>query len=389
MSLYKRSGSDIYWYKFRFAGRVIRETTRSTSLVVAREAERNRRRELEKSYNRIETRKLPPNFTKASTDWLESRKATVCEATIVKYSAALAHLKRYFGGMLVSDIQAADIARYQESRVKEKAAPATINSETICLGSILRSCALWESVKKDGVRLLEEAESKGRALDPDQESKLLNATANTGLKQGHWSPVYTVTSLGLNTGMRHSEIRSLQWLQIDLKSRVLVVGKSKTKAGSGRAVPLNQPAWAALDFWASKYPDRVPTDFVFPACENGKIDPAKPISNWRTAWRNACKDANLEGLGFHSMRHSAATKLLENGVPFAVVAQILGWSASTAVRMAKRYGHIRPEVQRAALEGISTVATVPVRKKETPASRGTGHRIGHSRRAVLKSELHN
>jgi hypothetical protein len=48
------------------------------------------------------------------------------------------------------------------------------------------------------------------------------------------------------------------------------------------------------------------------------------------------------------------TELLEQGTQFAVVARILGWSASTAVRMAKRYGHIRPEVQWMALNGIAT-----------------------------------
>jgi len=51
---------------------------------------------------------------------------------------------------------------------------------------------------------------------------------------------------------------------------------------------------------------------------------------------------------------AAATKLLEQGTPIAVVAQILGGSASTAVRMAKRYGHIRPEVQRQALAAVAT-----------------------------------
>jgi hypothetical protein len=35
--------------------------------------------------------------------------------------------------------------------------------------------------------------------------------------------------------------------------------------------------------------------------------------------------------------------MVENGVP--TVAQVLGWSASTAIRMAKRYGRIRPDVQ--------------------------------------------
>ena len=62
----------------------------------------------------------------------------------------------------------------------------------------------------------------------------------------------------------------------------------------------------------------------------------------------------LDGLRFHDLRHSTATKLLEQGTPLPVVAQILGWSASTAVRMIKRYGHIRPDAQRQALAGVAT-----------------------------------
>jgi site-specific recombinase XerD len=62
----------------------------------------------------------------------------------------------------------------------------------------------------------------------------------------------------------------------------------------------------------------------------------------------------LEALRFHDLRHSTATKLLEQVTPLAVVAQILGWSASAEVRMTKRYGQIRPEAQRQALKGVAT-----------------------------------
>lgn len=137
------------------------------------------------------------------------------------------------------------------------------------------------------------------------------------------------------------------------------MGESKTEAGRGQPIPLTQPAWAALEMWSSRFPDRKPNHFVFPSSENGRIDPERPIGNWRTAWRRACNEANLAGLRFHDLRHTAATKLLEQGTPYAVVAHILGWSASTAVRMAKRYGHIRPEVQRQALEAITTAEIQP------------------------------
>ena len=89
---------------------------------------------------------------------------------------------------------------------------------------------------------------------------------------------------------------------------------------------------------------------------------ARPMAKWRTVWHNAtsalvCPDCgkprratnfcrNLEckvsmrgiidrlaGLRYHDLRHSAATKMLENGIPIATVAQVLGWSASTAIRM--------------------------------------------------------
>jgi hypothetical protein len=45
--------------------------------------------------------------------------------------------------------------------------------------------------------------------------------------------------------------------------------------------------------------------------------------------------------------------MLEAGIPFSVVASIMGWSASTAVRMAKRYGHIGQEAQKQAVAVLS------------------------------------
>jgi integrase len=197
-----------------------------------------------------------------------------------------------------------------------------------------------------------------------------------------------VVQLALNTGMRHSEVRRLRWQDVDLPKRLLRVGESKTKAGTGRYIPLNRPAGAALETWAARFPDRRPGQCVFPACANGKIDAARPISNWRTAWRNLTRSIECTACGrsqpparncrneecglnlveirspiailrFHDLRHTAATKMLEHGVPYATVAQILGWSATTAVRMAKRYGHIRPEAQRRALDVIATADPIP------------------------------
>jgi hypothetical protein len=44
--------------------------------------------------------------------------------------------------------------------------------------------------------------------------------------------------------------------------------------------------------------------------------------------------------------------MLEAGVPLSVVATIMGWSASTTVRMSKRYGHIGHGAQRRAVDAL-------------------------------------
>ena len=44
--------------------------------------------------------------------------------------------------------------------------------------------------------------------------------------------------------------------------------------------------------------------------------------------------------------------MLEAGIPFSVAASVMGWSASTTVRMAKQYGHIGQTAQRRAVEAL-------------------------------------
>jgi len=47
--------------------------------------------------------------------------------------------------------------------------------------------------------------------------------------------------------------------------------------------------------------------------------------------------------------------LLEGVVPYPVVASMMGWSASTAIRMAKRYGHIGSKALRDAADVLGAV----------------------------------
>jgi len=48
--------------------------------------------------------------------------------------------------------------------------------------------------------------------------------------------------------------------------------------------------------------------------------------------------------------------MLEAGVPFSVVASIMGWSASTTVRMSKHHGQIGDRAQRLAVDALQGIS---------------------------------
>ena len=73
--LYRRG--RIWWFKFRVAGRLFQESTRTTSKTVAAPAERQRRRDLEERINGLKKRERPVAFTLAARTWLATREPTV------------------------------------------------------------------------------------------------------------------------------------------------------------------------------------------------------------------------------------------------------------------------------------------------------------------------
>jgi integrase len=212
------------------------------------------------------------------------------------------------------------------------------------------------------------------ALSSEQEQKLLVACASSRSRS-----LLPVVTLGLATGLRHDELRLLRWKQIDFVHEALKVGRSKTEHGAGRAVHLNTRALTAIRDWAGQFPKRKATDYVFPSERVGfsgndeipqvfDTDPKKAITSWKVAWGTARTAAGV-ACRFHDLRHTAVTRLLEAGTPFAVVATIMGWSAATSLRMIKIYAHIGASAQRTAMAALETAPAEA--RASTETSTGT------------------
>jgi integrase len=221
--IYKRGKQGLYWYRFRFAGRFIHESARTKSKTLAREAERQRRRELETTWNRVERRALPPTFERASGDWFEKVKPHLAERTEAIYEVALrCHLKPALGTLLLCDIDGSRIGSYQARRKAEKASARTLNKELQVLRQILKRYKLWANLQGD-VKFEREHSDVGKALSREEEKNLLVACGSNAL-------LNAVVTLALNTALRKNEIRTLRWSQIDFEKRTVTVGRAKTQA---------------------------------------------------------------------------------------------------------------------------------------------------------------
>jgi integrase len=384
MSVFRYKGSKVWTMDFLFHGQRIRESTGTRSKTLALKIEDKRRRALEEGAAGIRKQRQPLLLSVAADEWLELKKATLAPRSVKIEQANLAHLLPELGRKLICDLEAADVARYQQARLDEEASPKTVNLEVGTLRAILKRGGQWARLQPE-VKMLPTRDDVGRAITPEEETALLQACS-----QSRSRSLVPFVTLAIETGARYGVIRTLQWGSVDFENRGLKWGKDKTASGTGRIIPLSQRAVAALSFWATHFPDRKPEHYVFPSERYGAggdafspkayhVDPSKPIGDIKEAWEAARRraarilkekqgetDANTEtepkedkiaplACRFHDLRHTAVSRMLNAGIPIAKVAKIVGWSPATMVRMAARYGHFSLNELRGAVESISGV----------------------------------
>jgi integrase len=358
MSVYRRGNT--WWFKFRFEGQVIRESAKTSSKTVARDAERVRRRDLELAINRISKRGRMPLFSVAAKDWFESR-TDLAPNTLEAYGHFVETLTAEFGGRLVCDIDSDDILQLQRKRLSQKKSARTVNFEINVLRQILKAHRLWGSLV-DRVKSLKERHDVGRAISVEDERKLMDAASKSR------SPaLLPLLVISLDTGLRASEVRSLHLRHLSLRwengvivGGELTVPKSKTEAGAGRVVPLTSRVCAVLTIWLSRLPGAKPQDFLFPRHSIGvagnrrlptihNIRPDQPMGSWKKAWLRTCNTAKSR-YRWHDCRHSFVTRLAEN--PLVSEGTIRALAGHVSKKMLERYSHVRVAAKHAAIAAL-------------------------------------
>lgn len=389
MSLFRRG--KVWWYEFWFAGRRIQESAKTTSKTLAKLAEQNRRRELEQGYNSIEDKRDERirSVREVAQDYLEDYLLRNQGQTFAQY--ALSHVARLLGPKMIVDIDEDTVRQYQTDRLREDAAPKTINEEVGFLLRLLgdRGDLIRLRLRKQKSLKLKGSTPVAKAYSPEEKNRLVEAARSAR------SPmIYPALMLALNAGLRNAEIRGLRWRQVDLEKQFLTVGRSKTEAGQGRTIPLNTALLEALqqhaDWYALRFERIEPDWFLFPFGRANHLDPTRPITTLKTAWTNARRRAGVTGR-LHDSRHTLITELAETGAGDQTIMDIAG---HVSRQMLKHYSHIRMKAKREALEAVhrqskasdSTTPTAPKDARTCSEESGSTQRYEG---ASLQKSLHS
>jgi integrase len=146
--------------------------------------------------------------------------------------------------------------------------------------------------------------------------------------KAHASPeVYLAAVLAALTGLRQAVVLRAGWSHLQPHS--LEIRSNKARHGKpGKLVIV--PLYGELRAFLEGLPKKATT-----FCVNTEGRPWR--SGFHSSWDAACERAGIEGLHFHDLRGTAATKFYRAGFSFREIAEILGWSEDDVDDLINRY----------------------------------------------------
>lgn len=138
-----------------------------------------------------------------------------------------------------------------------------------------------------------------------------------------------MVAAALQTGCRYSELCGLKVKDLDSENMTLFI--SHTKNGRSRHVNLTDEGVALFENLAA---GRRANDPLIRRNDELPFNTSQQVRRMK----DACKNARIDSIGFHGLRHTFASTLIKAGVPLKYVAESLGHTSIAMVE--KHYGHL-------------------------------------------------
>lgn len=295
--------------------------------------------------------------------WFASGKKRLKESTCVKYQTILEnHIKPKLGGCFPLAFNDALVEQFSnELLFEEELSPKTVKDILVVLRSILNYTAKQfpGTFPRIEISYPKEIKKETRVLSREEQTKFV------GYLLSDMDACKFGILLALLTGIRIGELCALRWENISLKDNTIkiastmqrlkdtdlnreaktkiVIGRPKSDT-SERTIPISDDA-AEL---CGRMNPKSSTAFILTGTEH-YMEPR----TLQYRLEHYTRECGLEGVHFHTLRHTFATRCVEVGFEIKSLSEILGHSNTTITL--NRYVHSSMELKRDNMNKLSMI----------------------------------
>jgi len=338
-----------------------RATPVSDKLESAREFQKNRDYDQERRDLHLPNRRL------LWTDFIERLKREVMAGkkpgAAERDMTALRAFERILKPYRVTDATPEAVSLFRVKRLEEKTkkgtfiTKATVNIELGALKAALNKAVQWGYLKEHPGRFVEKftiAEKSRRALTRKETAQSIDAS-----KKSESEDAYDMLMFFLLTGVRLQELTHLLWPRVDLGKETFTIEawdsadlkdwpadwprvRWSPKNSQIRTNPLDEQLLPILRHRLAARK----TPLVFPGLKG-------PRNRWRLGemFERIFKRAQVEGVTIHNLRHTYATRMIEDGCDAPTLMRLLGHSSldTTMIYFTSEVGHKRKQQRKLTL----------------------------------------
>lgn len=307
-------------------------------------------------------------FSVYCDNWLELNRYKIKESTYVKYLYVVEHhIKPMLGQHCPIQIDDLIVEWFQRELMITKGLSAkTVKDILVVLRSILKFTqkALGKAAVMPEIAYPKDTPKEMRVLSKEEQTRFMQYllldmdTCKFGIL------------LTLFTGMRIGEICALKWKNIYVKEGILRVDATMQRLHVVEDNSEKKTHMVTDSPKSSRSKRNIPLlDIVLDMCE--QMDPHDPnayVLTGTTSYMDPrtlqyrlakyCKACGLQGVHYHTLRHTFATRCVELGFEIKSLSEVLGHSC-TAVTL-DRYVHSSMELKR---ENMNKLATPELKKQ--------------------------
>lgn len=276
--------------------------------------------------------------------------------TYEKYTRQIkAHVLPILGGFELKDLTALVLQRFTVSLSNKGLSVNTINGIVSLLKASLRCAVQVSTIDREFSHAIVRPKGNEKQVDcltKDEQKRIERYIAEK--RNGRLFGII----LTLYTGVRIGELLALTWNDIDLSKGIMTVSKSCRDSWNNRAYikiidsPKTESSVRIIPIPKQLLPHlralKKKSKNVY--LVGGRGDCGSGIRSYQNTFELLLKRLKIQHKGFHSLRHTFATRALECGMDIKSLAEILGHKNPTVTL--KRYAHSMLEHKAAMMNKI-------------------------------------